>query len=151
MSLLDGLNDAMINPVYDSILESDLDTELDFEMAIEAVVDKEIELSDSDIKDILNDDNPDWIGVDMTTKDESVSKITDDAVEDDLKSLESMLDEYLAFESRLVDEDEPSNDPESTESCGTKACEMDDDDDEYDDDDEEYMSLDSLLDSIFDK
>jgi hypothetical protein len=148
MSLLDGLKESMMNPLFDAVEESDIDIELDFELAIEAVIDKQIALSDSDIAAILDDDNPDNLVSDLTSKDENISKIADDAIDDDLKSLESMLNDLLAFESDMPDD--PGIDPESTEGCGSKACEMDDDDDEYDDDDDDYyLSLDSLLSSVF--
>lgn len=150
MSLLDGLKEAMINPLFDSVEESDIDAELDFELALEAVVDKQIELSDADIAAILDDDNPDNIVSDLTAKDENISKIADDAFDDDMNALESLLDELLAAESDMPEV--PGDDPESTEGCGSKALEMDDDDDEYDedDDDDSFISLDSLLDSVFD-
>ena len=151
MSLLDGLKDAMINPMFDAVNEADIDAEFDFETALESVVDKYVELSEKDIAAIFDDNNPDNIVADISSKDESVAKIADDAIDDDLKSLESMLDSFLASEAMVPDDPEPSEDPESTEGCGSKAMEMDDDDTEYDEDDEsdEYLSLDSLLKSIF--
>lgn len=145
MSLLDGLKDAMINPLYDSVTESDIDAEIDFEFALEAAVDKQIELSDADISAILDDDNPDNIVADLSTKDENISNIADDAVSDDLASLEAMLDEFIAEENAEPEKDEPERDPESLEGCGGKACETEEENDE----DDQYLSLDSLLDSVF--
>lgn len=142
MSLLDGLRDAMINPLFDAITESDMDNEFDFELALEAAVDKQIELSDADIAAILDDDNPDNIVADMSRKDESISKIADDAVDEELATLESMLDDLLASESEMPEEDNPADDPECI------ACETDDEDD-AEEDDEDYVTLDSLLDSVF--
>lgn len=155
MSLLDGLKNAMINPLYDSVTESDVDDELDFEFALEAVIDKQIELSDSDIAAILDDTNPDNEVSDMSAKDENIDKIAEDTANAELNALEAMLDEFLAEEMEMPEDDNSKDDPESMEGCSKKACEMDDDDDEYDEDDDEdddddsYMSLDSLLDSIF--
>lgn len=156
MSLLDGLKDAMINPIFDSVMESEYDDDLDFELAIEAAVDRQIELSEADIAAILDDENPDNIAADITKKDESIDKIADDNVNDDLNALESILHEFLAMEMNMPEEDDSSKDPESMEGCSKKACETDDEDDyedEEDDDDESeddgYLSLDSLLDSVF--
>ena len=156
MSLLDGLKEAMINPIFDSVMESDIDEDLDFELAIEAAVDQQIELSEEDIAAILDDENPDNITADITTKDEKLDKIAEDTVNDELNALEAMLDEFLANEMEMPEEDDPKKDPESMEGCSKKACETDDDDDyedEEDDDDESeddgYLSLDSLLDSVF--
>ena len=98
MSLLDGLKDAMINPLFDAVNESDVDTDLDFELALEAVVDKQIELSEDDYAAIMDDENPDNVMADISTKDEQVSKIAKDVVDDDFEALESMLDELLATE-----------------------------------------------------
>lgn len=170
MSLLDGLSDAMINPIFDAVTEADLDDSMDFEMALEAVID--IELSEADIDAILDDENPDNIVSDMTSKDETVAKIKkdvkDEILEDDsddgIATLEAMLDELNAMESDIPEDDDPADDPESKalDACNQKACEMDDDDTEYDegyedsdddlgdsDDDDDYVSLDSLLGSIF--
>ena len=154
MSLLNGLKEAMLNPMFEAVNESDIDAELDFEMAMEAVVDKHIELSDADIAAIMDDNNPDNVVADIGANDESIKKITEDAFEDDLASLESMLDEFLASESVMIPDDPNSDaDPESTEGCkstegcGSKATEMDDED--GDDDNDDYLSLDSLLKSIF--
>ena len=158
MSLLDGLKEAMINPLFESVEEADTDAELDFEMALEAVIDDHIELSDADVIAIMDDENPDNIVADMTSKDENESKIEEDAMDDGTKALEAALDELLALENELPVKDDPADDPESTpaltEGCNSKALEMDDDDAEYDEDDEneddeDYVSLDSLLGSIF--
>lgn len=134
MSLLDGIKDAMINPLYDSIMESDMDDNLDFEFALEAAVDTALELSDDDIAAILDDDNPDNIAADLTTKDENASKIADDAAYD---ALESALAELLALEQddNMPEEDDPKTHPDDVaEECG--------------DDDFDNITLDSLLDSI---
>lgn len=134
MSLLDGIKDAMINPLYDSIMESDMDDDLDFEFALEAAVDTALELSDDDIAAILDDDNPDNIAADLTTKDENASKIADDATYD---ALESALAELLALEQddNMPEEDDPKTHPDDVaEECG--------------DDDSDDITLDSLLDSI---
>jgi hypothetical protein len=150
MSLLDGLKQSMINPLYDSIMESEMDDEFDFETALEEAVDKQIELSDSDIRAILDDENPDNIVADFTDKDESLNKIAKDTVNEDLATLESMLDELLAIESDLPED--PGKDPESLEGCNKGACEMDDgpdDANEVEEDEDDYISLDSLLDSVF--
>lgn len=154
MSLLNGLREAMINPLFDAVNEADVDAEFEFEMALEAAIDKQIELSEEDYAAILDDDNPDNVAADISTKDESISKIANDAIDDEDISLESMLDELLASE---VDQNKsPSMDPESIESCNAKsvATEMDDDDEEHDEteddeDSDEVVSLDSLLKSIF--
>ena len=158
MSLLNGLKDAMINPLYDAASEADLDLEMDFEFALESAVDPQIELSESDIAAILDDDNPDNIVADMSSNDESVNKIQKDFSDEDI-DLEAMIGELLANESNS-DDGMPSEEPEdisdvkSNEGCGKSACENDDaDDDDFDDDeddeDEEYTTLDSLLTSIF--
>lgn len=146
MSLLDGIKDAMINPLYDSIMESDMDDDLDFEFALEAAVDTALELSDDDIAAILDDDNPDNIAADLTTKDENASKIADAAVED---ALESALAELLALEQDddyMPEKDDPKTHPDDVaEECG------DDDDyiaEECGDEDSDDITLDSLLDSI---
>lgn len=159
MSLLDGLKDAMANPLFDAVNEADMDAEFEFETALEAVVDKHIELTDADYAAILDDDNPDNIAADIGPKDETIDNIADDSIDDEIKSLESMLDAFLASESDNTPDD-PGVDPDSTEGCVNaesegcvKATEMDDDDTEYDegdeDEDDDYVSLDSLLDSIF--
>lgn len=146
MSLLDGLKDAMANPLYDSVTESDIDEEINFEFALEAAVDNHIELSDTDIAAILDDENPDNIVADMTNKDENISNIANDAISDDLASLEAMLDEFIAEEEISTPEkDDVEEDPESLEGCNGKACETEEDMDE----DNQYLSLDSLLDSVF--
>ena len=147
MSLLDGLKDAMINPIFDSVTESDADAELDFELALEAAVDKHVELSDADVAAIMDDDNPDNIVADMGPKDESVSKIAEDAVDDDFKALEAMLDELNALEADTSDDDSVENTEPIEEGCGGKACEEEGDAEPEDDPD--YVSLDSLLDSVF--
>ena len=153
MSLLNGLKDAMSNPLFDAVTESDMDESFDFEMALEAAIDKQIELSDDDIAAILDDENPDNIVADISSKDENISNIAKDSVDEDLNALESMLNEILAEES-----EEPSGDFESNNLCGSKAkaCEMDDEDefeeeleDDTDEDDDDYTSLDSLLNSVF--
>ena len=159
MSLLDGLKDSMVNPIFDSIMESDMDAEFEFETALEAVIDKQIELSAEDISAILDDENPDNIVSDMTKNDEKVSKIAEDSVDEDMQALEALLDELLAVESETPESDEPAKDPESLEGCSKSACEMDDgaDDeaevedviDELDDDDDDNISLDSLLAMVF--
>lgn len=158
MSLLNGLKDAMINPLFDAVNESDVDNDLDFELALEAVVDKQIELSEDDYAAILDDENPDNVVADISDKDEKISKIAKEVTEDDFEALESMLDELLATEEIITDDQgDEIVDPESTESCksecGSKATEMDDTDpdaEEYtDSSDDEIVSLDALLDSIF--
>ena len=157
MPLLDGLKTAMANPLLDAANEADMDAEFEFETALEAVVDKYIELTDADYAAILDDENPDNIAADIGPKDETIEKIANDSLEDDIKSLESMFDNLLATESDTPED--PGDDPDSNEGCVnaecegcSKATEMDDDDDtEYDDDDsdDDYVSLDSLLESIF--
>ena len=157
MSLLNGLREAMINPLFEAVNEADIDADFEFECALEAVVDKHIELTEEDYDAIMDDDNPDNIVADITAKDESVSKIANDAIDDDLKALESMLDELIALEE---DQEIPEVEPETIETTESKcaaATEMDDDDIEYDEDDDneedddsdEVVSLDSLLNSIF--
>lgn len=145
MSLLDGLKESMLNPIYDAMMESDMDAEFDFETALEAAVDKQIELSDADIRAILDDSNPDNIVADLTKNDERIDAIANDTVNSELKALEAMLDELEAMESDTPEDDDPSEDPESNESC-CKSTESCDEDDEGEDD---YLSLDSLLGSVF--
>ncbi len=148
MSLLDGLKESMINPLYDSIMESAMDEEFDFETALEAAIDKQIELSEADIAAILDDENPDNIVADISDKDENLNKIAKDTVNEDLATLESMLDTLLAEESERPED--PGEDPESLEGCSKSACEMDDGEDDANEvDDDGYVSLDSLLDSVF--
>ena len=166
MSLLNGLKDAMINPLFDSAAESALDDEMDFEFALEAAVDPQIELSEADIEAILDDDNPDNIVSDMTTKDENIGSIEKDLVDEDEVGLEAMLDAIIAAnESEMNPNEMPSEEPanlEGEEGCKS-ACENDDCDDDCDDKDEEdddeddedeidddYTTLDSLLNSVFD-
>ena len=140
MSLLDGFDKALLNPIFDDAMEAQEDMDFEFELALEASVDKFIELSEKDYAAILDDNNPDNIVADITTKDESVSKIAEDAIDDDLKSLESLLDELenmeYAYESSSIPDDDPADDPEAEESFG---------------EDDDYVSLDSLLDSVFSK
>ena len=158
MSLLNGLKNAMINPLFDAVNEADIDAEFEFEMALEAVIDKQIELSEEDYAAIMDDNNPDNIVADITSKDEAPSKIAQDAIDDDMKALEAMLDELLAMEETTdtAHGETPGVDPEtmgSLDAC-CKATEMDDDDTEYDEDEDDddaddAFSLDSLLNSIF--
>ena len=157
MSLLNGLKDALINPLFDAVNEADIDADFEFETALEAVIDKQIELSEEDYAAIMDDENPDNIVADITTKDENPSKIASDAMDDDLKALESMLDELLAMEENIEDAQAEirSVDPETLGSldANCKATEMDDVDSEDDEDEPEEddtFSLDSLLKSVFD-
>ena len=163
MSLLDGLKDAMINPLFESATESSIDDDMDFEFALEAAVDPQIELSDADIIAILDDENPDNIVSDMTTKDEDIKKIEKDSIEegatmeamcDEGAALEALLDELIANEGNSEEPPEAAQ-PTSVEGCTRAACETDDDDDLEDndaddeEDDDDYTTLDSLLNSIF--
>ena len=157
MSLLDGLKDCMANPLFDSMMESDMDADFDFETALEAAIDKQIELSEEDIAAILDDENPDNVVSDITKNDEKVSKIAEDSLADEMATLESMLDALLESSADLPEQDDPSDDPEnpkSLEGCSKSACEMDDGadnepEDSEDEDDDDYVSLDSLLDTVF--
>ena len=171
MSLLDGLKEAMINPLYNTVMESDADDELDFELALEAAIDKHIVLDQNDIDAIMDDSNPDNIVADMSPNDESPAKIAKDyeegtlesttttsdedaeltALETEMDALEAMLDELLAMES-TEDNAEDYEDPQSMEGCDKKACEEEeasDNDDDEDDEDDEDLSLDSLLNLVF--
>ena len=147
MSLLNGLEKALLNPIYEDIMESEVDLEMDFEFALEAIIDKKIELSDEDVSAILDDDNPDNIAADLGRKDESIDNIANDSIDDDMKSLEALLEELenldIVEESSndRPEEDRSENDPDSLES------ELDDiEEDEVED---ERISLDALLKSIF--
>ena len=141
MSLLDGLKDALINPLYTAVVEADADEDFEFETALEAVIDGHIQLDQNDIDAILDDENPDNVVADMTVNDEKPANIIKDFEEaeiveeqvieegDDLKSLEAALDELLAMDS-AIDNADADEDPESTEGCTQKACETDEPDEQ---------------------
>lgn len=76
-SLLDGMNEALTNPVYDSMMESQLDADLEAELAMEQAADKFVDLSPEDIDAILDDENPDNIAADIDPKSESSEGETD--------------------------------------------------------------------------
>lgn len=145
MSLLDNIENVMINPFFESAIESDTDTELDFEFALESIVDKKVDtdLSDDDISAILDDDNPDNIGADLGLNDENLNKIKKDAVAqeslDDFADLELMLtalESDNSFEDDdTIDLEEPAN--EENESVDDESI-----------DNEDYPTLDSLLNDI---
>ena len=158
MPLLDGLNDSLRNPLYDSIMESLEDENLDFEFALEAVVDNKIELSDEDIAAILDDDNPDNIAADIGRKDEAPSQIEDEVLKKDLGILESLmssLESDFGFDNDLDDEEAPvdvggdDNDIEGDECDLTGECDLSDvKESTTDDDDISKITIDSLLDAI---
>lgn len=88
-SLLDGLAEELKIPAAESLYEDFDDLEDDPLDAIEATIDEE--LSDADIKAILDDENDDNEAADVEEDDEDLQAITDDALDEDLGVLESLM------------------------------------------------------------
>ena len=95
ISLLDGLNEQIGRSIFSGVTEADEDSAMDQEFALEAATDKNINLptlSEEDIRQIMNDDNPDNQVADIGPGDEDPQKIGDDSIDDELKAIEAMLD-----------------------------------------------------------
>lgn len=88
-SLLDGLAEEPKIPAAESLSEDFDDLDDDLLDAIEATIDEE--LSDADIKAILDDENDDNEAADVEEDDEDLQAITDDALDEDLGVLESLM------------------------------------------------------------
>lgn len=91
ISLLDGLADELRVSAFESLSEDFDDEDEELSDAIEEVIDDE--LSASDIKAILDDENDDNEAADVEEDDEDLQAITDDAIDEDLKILEALLGE----------------------------------------------------------
>lgn len=98
MSLLDGLSEALGNPLYDALMESDLSFHEEFSEALESTVDKE--LSAADIAAILDDNNPDNQMADMGPGEE----FSPDAGASNDPSLESMVRSFRDLEQQAAEE-----------------------------------------------
>ncbi len=140
MSFMDDIKDAVSNPLFDAVEESYIDDELDSDFAIEAATNKIVELSENDIAAILDDNNSDNIACDLERDEEMVDNIAEDDFDN---VIESLLVSLESDDSMIPDPDDPRDDPEANEedlSVGDQSEDTDDDD---------YLSLDSLLDSMF--
>ena len=94
-SLLDGLTEELgVSSVTEAFIEDLEDQRIEDEEALEATMDKE--LSEEDIRAILDDDNDDNEAAEIEEDDEDVQAIADDSLDEDLKSLEAMLAEFEA-------------------------------------------------------
>ena len=92
-SLLDGLAEELgMSDAAEAFIEGIEDQEIEDDMAIEATMDTE--LSDADIAAILDDDNDDNEVADIDADDEEIQAIADDSLDEDLKTLEVMLEEF---------------------------------------------------------
>ena len=124
MSLLDGLAEQLGVGGYDPVMEAEEEYELEMNPALEAAL-KEIdklenagsELSPEDIEAILNDDNPDNVAADIETGEENQDAIGSDAVPDEFKALEAMLDEMIG------ESEDPEGDPTDPDETVPEAME----------------------------
>jgi len=89
-SLLDDLANELQIPAVEAFEEDLEDAELESEEAIESEIDSE--LSEADIKAILDDTSDDSEAVDIEDDEEDVQAIADDTLDEDLKTLESLLE-----------------------------------------------------------
>ena len=89
-SLLDDLASELQIPAVEAFEEDLEDAEIEDGEAIESEIDKE--LSDADIKAILDDTSDDSEAVDIEDDEEDVQAIADDTLDEDLKTLESLLE-----------------------------------------------------------
>lgn len=90
-SLLDGLAEELKVPSLEALAEDFEDEDDYISDAIEAVVDAE--LTPTDVNAILDDENDDNEAADVEEDDEDLQAITDDALDEDLATLEALLAE----------------------------------------------------------
>lgn len=148
MSLLDGLAEQLGVGRYDPALEAEEELELDQSYALEAAMeaidkfDQELEdgeLSEADIRAILDDNNPDNVAADIEMGEENPGTVGGDELSEEVKALEALLDEINGedTEDDLPDEeDDPiltsiedddndcsSDECEAPMECGDAGCE----------------------------